>query len=113
MLFRSDDSGAMTTSDGKVYLTISETHSEWSGSDFVEIKDELYSASFNVVKTDFQKTKVGLGAFEHEVILCSLGRIAYSSLRGFKTSTTGEVEVEFLRSDGVGGVLRGSETVFF
>jgi len=107
-----DASGVMTTSSGKVYLTISESHSEWSGSDFVETNVELYSVSFNVVKTDFQKTKVGTAAFEHVVILCSFGRITYSSFTRKPSEMTGKVKIEF-HPDGAGSVLTGSSTVIF
>ncbi|MDI6766586.1 MAG: hypothetical protein QME52_07165 [Bacteroidota bacterium] len=96
-----DASGAMTTSDGKVILTIYE-RSYWV---------KLYSRSFNVKKTDFQKTKVGMSAFEREVILCSIGRITYSSFTRWPYKMTGKVDLEFQRPDGQ--ILTGSETVSF
>lgn len=108
-----DASGAMTTSDGKVSLTISETRREWSSwrSGFIETEEELYSIAFSVKKTDFRKTKVGMGAFEHEVILYPIGRVTYSSFRRKPSEMTGKVKIEFQRPDG--RILKGEETVFF
>ena len=108
-----DASGAMTTSDGKVTLTIYETDIEWSfwRSEFIETEVKLYSASFNVKKQDFRKTKVGIGAFEHEVILCPVGRIEYSSFTKRPSKMTGKVKLEFQRPDG--RVLKGEGTIIF
>lgn len=110
-----DSSGAMTTSDGKVTLTIT-----WTLHEFVEV--ELYSKTFTVQKTDFQRAKVGIGAFEHEVIAYTIGRIPYSSFAGKSKKEfdyfverglagSGEVKVEFQRPDGV--ILKGNETIYF
>ncbi|MGB9678261.1 MAG: hypothetical protein ACPLZ9_06560 [Candidatus Ratteibacteria bacterium] len=103
----------MTTSDGWVTLTISEIHSEWSSlkSDFVDTEITLYSSSFEVKKNNFQKTKVGVGAFEHEVILCPIGRIDYSSFRKKPSETTGKVKIEFQTPNA--HIYKGEDTIFF
>ena len=108
-----DSSGAMTTSDGKVTLTIYETYSRWSSwsSKFIERDLPLYSRSFNVKKTDFRKTKVGMGAFEHEVILYPIGRIKYSSFNRKPSEMTGKVKLIFQTPGG--RILKGEERVSF
>ena len=108
-----DSSGSMTTSDGYVTLTISETHSEWSSltSEYIDTEITLYSASFEVKKTNFQKAKVGVGAFEHEVILCSLGRIDYSSFRKRPSEISGKVKIEFQTHNALR--YKGEDTIFF
>ena len=104
-----DASGAMTTSDGSVTLTIvPEDHDCWAN------YGDLYTMSYNVKKTNFQKAKVGVGAFEHEVILCSIGRIPYSSFQLYylpEEVRTGEVNIEFQRPDGK--ILKGKSVIFF
>ncbi len=106
-----DASGAMTTSEGKVSLTISEAHSKWFSWSFEFIETELYSMSFNVKKTDFRKAKMGIGASEREVILCPIGRIVYSSFSRKPSEMTGKVKMIFQRPDG--RILKGEERVFF
>ncbi len=108
-----DDSGAMTTSDGTVFLTITETHTEWNTrvSKFIEIEEKLYSKTISVKKTDFRKAKVGTGAFEHEVILYLIGRVDYSSLTKKPSEMSGKVKVEFQMPNGK--LLKGETTIFF
>jgi len=107
-----DSSGAMTTASGALDLTISETKNEYSNpGGFTERKSRLFSASLSVQRSTFQKAKVGLGAFEHEVILLSLGRIAYSSFSAAPKEMTGKILVEFRTEDG--HLLKGESTVFF
>lgn len=104
-----DASGAMTTSDGSVTLTIvPEDRDCWA------CYGDLYNMSYTVKKTNFQKAKVGIGAFEHEVILCSIGRIPYSSFQLYylpEEVRTGEVKLEFQRPDGK--ILKGKSVIFF
>jgi DNA-directed RNA polymerase alpha subunit len=108
-----DADGVMTTADGGVTLTISETHTEYSSWDYKEIRHDviLYSTSYNVQKSDFKKTTVGLGAFQHEVILCPVGRVTYSSFEIRPTQFTGKAVIEFKTHSGQ--VLRGEESIFF
>jgi hypothetical protein len=103
-----DASGKMTTSNGNITLTISETRNSYY---FGIYEVKLYSTSFNVKKTDFKKANVGRGAFKHKVILCSIGRIAYSSFMNRPNAATGKVKLEFQRSDGQ--ILKGEKAVFF
>jgi len=108
-----DASGAMTTSDGEVTLTIFETHNEFSYTTYEIINrdEELFMASLNVKKADFYKTKVGMGAFEHDAIIFSFGRIPYSAFLRKPSEMSGKVKLEFRTPDG--RVLEGEETIIF
>lgn len=106
-----DRSGAMTTSDGDVTVTIYQTETIWSYGELTDRDVILYRLSAHVTKRDFVKTTVGLGAFEHEVILCPIGRVTYSEFAMQPTETTGKVVIDFKTPDG--RVLRGEEVVFF
>ena len=108
--------GSMTTSDGVINITI--TPEDY---DCLIVYGNLYKKSYTVKKDDFKKTKVGIGAFEHEVILCMVGRIIYSSFKIsnplYKSKTLheiiriGKVNIEFITPDGK--ILKGEETVYF
>lgn len=78
-----DASGRITTSNGKLTLTIVETDYKWSKrlSKRIESEEKLYSSSFDVIYPDFEKAIIGEGADEREVTLYSFERIAYSSLK--------------------------------
>lgn len=108
-----DSTGAMTTSDGWVYLSIYETVREWSSEkmDFVETERLLYRRFDKVRKSDFVKTTRGRGTFEQEVILYSFGRIPYSSFDIAPTESSGRVTVHFHTLSG--SILDGEDTIFF
>lgn len=84
-LILADESGAMTTSDGGVILTISYT----AYNKEIVLK-EIYR---KVKKSDFQKAKVGLGPFQREVILYPIGRIPYD---GSLVGKWGKARIEFI-----------------
>ena len=101
------------SSDGKVTLVITEIHNEsynWLGK-FIENQYEVYSTSFDVRKTDFEETKVGMGVFEREVIECTVGRVGYSLFTIKPSQMSGKVKLEFQRPDGQ--ILKGEVTVLF
>ena len=108
-----DESGAMTTSDGSVTITVSETISKWSSTndDYIEKDHVLYSTTIGAKKTDFRKTKIGMGAFERDAIIFPVGRIEYSLFRSNPSETTGKVKIEFQRPDGK--ILKGEDSIFF
>ena len=97
-----DHKGAMTTASGALDLTISEEEHSYI----------LYSNTIPVDNTSFQKAKVGMGAFEHEVILYSLGRIPYSSFNTTpKDKSLGKVSIEFKTN--TGKVIKGENSFMF
>ena len=108
-----DINGAMTTSDGRATLIISETKLDWDSQYFENIEREsvLYSNSFVIQKNNFCLTKVGIGAFEHNVILYSFGRIAYSSFRKQPTEMFGKIKLIFQKPDGQ--IIEGEDSVLF
>lgn len=95
-----DKEGAMTTSDGKLLLQITQAGRTLFMSNLV-----------NVTKSQFQERKVGMGNFEHEVIMHYVGRIPYESMRRFPESGLGKVEVMFQTPTGEN--LTGDASVFF
>lgn len=108
-----DQSGQMTTSDGELELTISETQSKYSThSGLTERQLELYSTKHTVSKADFQRATVGMGAFEHDVILVTPGRIPYSRFRQSPTESFGKVNVTFTPKVG-SSPIKGEEAVVF
>ena len=108
-----DFNGAMTTADGDVILTITETHYVYNFAinDFVEVPETLYSKRFKVSKKQFQDTTAGLGAFKHHVILYYVGRIPYSLFKHYPTEHDGTATIEFKTIDG--HWLKGHTTIFF
>lgn len=93
-----DSTGAMTTADGEVQLTIGCPYGV------------RYDHSFTVSKGDFRKASVGLGAFEHDVIAYSFGRIEYSEL-ALEPRPSGRHGVVIEFSPSSGGVIRGNTDV--
>jgi len=107
-----DSSGAMTTASGTLDMTISETKHKYSyPSGMSERTSKLFSMHVPVWRSSFIETKVGRGAFEHDVILLSLGRITYSSFDATPKEMTGKISVEF-KTEG-GKVIKGEDTILF
>ncbi len=89
-----DDQGQMTASDGKATVKI------WGGDGYrngLPISfPTVYEQSRTVAVDDFQKTKVGLGAFEHEVYAYVWGRISKSDMglpQGYEYA--GKIQLDF------------------
>lgn len=108
-----DCSGSMTTSNGKVNLIISETYRDYQSWNYksIEKEIELFSISFDIKKTDFQKAKVGMGMFEREAILYPIGRIPYSLFKRKPSEMTGKIKLEFQIPDSQ--IFKGEETITF
>jgi hypothetical protein len=70
-----DASGAPTSTDGEVTVTIVEER------ELGTVKSTLWEMTITVTRSDFQDTMVGRGPFERKTILCPIGRIPYSSFR--------------------------------
>jgi len=95
-----DKSGEMTTADGNFTLRVIQ-----------DGRTIHQSYPINVTKSDFQKRSVGMGNFAHDVIMCYIGRLAYSDMRKIPDKGVGEVSITFITPDGK--KLDGSENVFF
>ena len=108
-----DASGAMTTSDGTVTLTITQTRWAVDPHSYQPTEADvfLYTTNFKVRKSDFQRTKVGIGAFKRDAILYPVGRITYSTFDKYPSELTGKVKLWFQTADG--RPLRGEGTVIF
>ena len=61
-----DTAGREIAAEGKVKLVVFDTDSVWNASkrEFIDSDKELYSTWFLAKASDFQKTKIGLGAHE-------------------------------------------------
>ena len=69
-----DASGAPTTADGKVAMSIvEETYTPGK-----QVKT-LFNTSFTLTRSQFVETTVGRGSFARTVVLCPLGRLRYST----------------------------------
>lgn len=104
-----DQSGTMTTSDGEGRINILEVYPNRApgpASEFI-----LYSAKFTSQKELFERASVGRGAFEHEAILLSLGRVSYPEFPLKPKSKYGKVQIDFQRPDGK--VLKGEAEIIF
>lgn len=109
-----DVKGEMTTASGQLNLKITETHNDISiNGNMSESNLSLFSSVLQVQKSSFRKTKVGLGAFEHEAILFSIGRVPYSDFTKTPSEITGEVKISFITSGSDTRLLEGKETVIF
>ena len=104
-----DNNGQMTTANGKVRLIIQETPD--FSFDTTPKSKVLLDRTVNILHSDFQKGKAGMGAFEHDILAYSIGRIAYKQLDQKPSSMMGKVKIYFTTSSGQ--VLEGEETVFF
>ncbi len=89
-----DANGQMTTSDGTVEAV-------------VENNDIKWTLHYNATESDFQKAKVGKGAFEHEVILHNLGR------RQLDRDLAGSTSVELTFTTPDGKELKGDTTTYY
>jgi len=104
-----DSSGQMTTCDGEAIISIRASHYDYKG----ELK--LYDSGYPVRKDRFIKTKVGMGPFQHEAILYTLGRISFRSfpynIESLKEKNwKGKVKFEF---SSVGRFFKGEESFYF
>jgi len=107
-----DKTGAMTTAAGTLDVRIFETMTSYSSSKgFTSEFVPLYKASYTVEISSFQRTKVGRGSFEHQVILVSLGRITYSRFLSMPKEIMGKIFIEFKTKDGK--VIKGNDTLVF
>ena len=109
-----DQDGAITIANGKAILTIWEVNQKWSERRFKFYEDSicLYSDTFIVKKSNFHKTKVGMGAFQHDAIICPVGRIPYSRFQKSPSEMTGRLNLTFLILPG-NSIITGKETIFF
>jgi hypothetical protein len=102
----------MTTASGMLELEISETRHDFSMYGGMSERNlSLFSTRMAVPRSSFRRAKVGLGAFEHEVILFPIGRISYSSFSKRPSEMTGKVQVTFITDDSRS--LKGEETIIF
>lgn len=98
-----DKYGQMTTANGNYTIEI------------IQGANTLYKKTQRIRKQSFVKAKAGMGPFEHEVIACYVGRIAYDQMDTYPTTDSlwgsGYVKVTFVTEDG--RVLTEKESVFF
>jgi hypothetical protein len=99
-----DSTGRLTTSDGAAFLDVVEDRND------NEVM--LYSSDrMSVKRGDFIKTKVGLGAFEHDSVILMIGRLPYSNFALQPREFSGKVRITFITSHGEH--LVGETSVFF
>lgn len=98
-----DSSGAYTAADGRVLLRLEETP-------FDKPTRPVLSQIYDVTAQDFTPTKVGQGAFEHEVLLWSTGRIPYSKFDAQPAGGSGKLDLTFIDAK-TGTRIQGSDTV--
>jgi hypothetical protein len=103
-----DSQGAMTIASGKLRVEIVETTYRHYPE---KAEDQLFWSQFPVDRESFRRAKVGMGAFEHELILFTLGRITYDRFLRRPTEISGKVKVEFVTDDQRS--LKGEETIIF
>lgn len=89
-----DADGQMTTSDGTAKVIVKNNGITWT-------------LNYNVTKSDFQKAKVGRGAFEHEVILHNLGR------KQLDRDLSGTATVELTFTTPEGKEMTGKTTTYY
>lgn len=108
-----DKTGAMTTAAGAMDIEIVETSHEYSKYEqrVIERETLLFKDTYYVVRKDFQLAKIGTGAFEHEAIICPLGRLTYSKFRAVPSEHLGKIRATFRTIDE--RKLPAEETVFF
>lgn len=105
-----DNTGAETAASGDVRLKIIEERGGYLTNKY---EVTLYETSSIVKTSDFQKAKIGIGAFERERLICYCGRISYDKFRQQPSEdlATGKVIIEFTTENG--SVLKGEDTIFF
>jgi hypothetical protein len=94
-----DNSGSMISSAGTVRLTIT------------NVSTTLLDITLPTTTSDFEATEVGRGAYKHDVLLYSFGRIPYSKFRAHPSENTGgDITIEFIYN---GNSISGKTNVFF
>lgn len=107
----SDTQGRMTKADGDLTLEIYESTHEFDSNNNLVPKDTLlYTSHIGVYKAMFTKTKVGMGDFQHDALIFTIGRIAYSSFNKPVTQPTGKITIKLMMPD---KTLTGTESVIF
>lgn len=104
-----DASGAMVPGEGKADLSFVEVKTDYRTN--TKTENVLYTNSYKVERSHFQRATVGLGAFEHEVLLASFGRITYSDFMAQPVEYSGKVKLTFTLTSGQ--VLSAEESVFY
>jgi hypothetical protein len=100
-----DAQGSMTTADGAVHIQVNEKMSDGYESNILDV-------TYPVRASEFVRTKVGMGAFEREVLLFPIGRVTYSQFKRIPNDERGVIHLTFLPA--AGGALKGEdETIFF
>jgi len=102
--------GEETRADGTVRLWVYE---KAMNTDTYKMEDRWLWTLLNipVAASDFHTGEVGLGAFAHKQLICSLGRISYSRFNAQPSEMTGTVKVLFITTSG--RELLGEGSVFF
>jgi len=102
--------GEETRADGTVRLWVYE---EAMNTDTYKMEDRwLWTLlDIRVAVSDFHTAEVGLGAFAHKQLICSLGRISYSRFHAQPSEMTGTVKVLFITTSG--RELYGEGSIFF
>ena len=79
-----DASGALTSADGTLIVTIHEKG------------DPLWSAAPTIARSQLETARVGMGAFEHTTLLLSVGRIAEREFTRRRRADRVTVDVTFI-----------------
>jgi hypothetical protein len=93
-----DTSGALTSADGTLIVTIREEGKT------------LWSVAPTIKRSQFETTRVGRGAFEHTTLLLSVGRIAEREFTRQRRADRVTVDVTFITNS---ARLTGSRDVWF
>jgi hypothetical protein len=102
-----DAQGAPTAADGWALLMITEEHTDYSTDK--KTSTLLYQQTFDIKASDFTSSKVGQGAFEHDLLLFPIGRLPYTDFKAQPAEFSGKVSIDFHTADG--RTLHGDDTV--
>jgi hypothetical protein len=130
-----DRNGQMTTCDGEASIEIRHVPTDWDEIEnalnkyaesiglhpkylseygrrqaLEKAEKILLSRNYPIKKENFIKTKIGQGSFQQDAILCSFGRISYSSIGYGEKNQKGKVRFTFI---GGGQSFQAEETFYF
>ena len=107
----SDKDGEMTTASGTLKLDLSENKTVYSYNGIIEHTSVLFSTTVAVNQADFRRATVGMGAFQHRIVMYTFGRITYDQFRFAPREQMGKATVQFKANDGK--LLKGEDTILF
>ncbi len=108
-----DAKGELTTDNGIANIEVKKTLSNYIDGEYRSEDFDLFKTQIEVKSEYFKNASVGVGNFQHEMLILPIGRITYSQFKEqVESGNSGKVEVTF-NSSATGRTIHGSAQINF